>query len=175
MATAIRCGNLRSQELSWPRSVVTPESIKFCAHYSRPEIERLRAPVNAALISICDPGADRPALQTGEWAEILDLQFHDINSPEPRDELWWQSWAKDGYLVPSRENAASICQFVRRNWARSIIVHCEMGLSRSAAVCEVLVRLGWAYQSTRAEGRRRANIRLIELLLLEFDEFGRPR
>jgi predicted protein tyrosine phosphatase len=148
--------------------IVPPESLKFCAHYSRLEIEQLRAPTRAALISIRDPGSSRPGYSIEHWPDLLELEFHDITSDEPRDELWWQSWAKDGYLVPCRENAISICQFVRRHWEKSIIVHCEMGLSRSAAVCEVLVGLGWAYQSTRPDGRRRANRRLVQLLQEEF-------
>ena len=147
--------------------ILPPES-KFCAHYSRIEIEQLRAPTRAALISIRDPGSIRPGYQIEHWPDLLELQFHDINSQEPRDEAWWQSWAKEGYIVPCRENAVSICRFVRQHWARSIIVHCEMGLSRSAAVCEVLVGLGWAYQSTRSEGRRMANRRLVQLLQQEF-------
>jgi predicted protein tyrosine phosphatase len=145
------------------------DSLKFCAHYSRPEIELLRAPARAALVSIRDPGTHRPAYEPRQWPDLLELEFHDITSEEPRDEAWWQSWAKQGYLVPCRENALSICQFVRRHWDRSIIVHCEMGLSRSAAVCEVLVGLGWAYQSTRSEGRRLANRRLVHLLQQEFE------
>lgn len=145
-----------------------PLESKFCAHYSRIEIEGLRAPARAALISIRDPGTSRPAYEIEHWPDLLELQFHDINSAEPRDETWWQSWAKEGYIVPCRENAASICQFVRQHWAKSIIVHCEMGLSRSAAVCEVLVGLGWGYQSTRSEGRRMANRRLVQLLQQEF-------
>jgi hypothetical protein len=39
-----------------------------------------------------------------------------------------------------------------------------MGLSRSAAVCDVLVALGWEYVTTRSEGRRLANRRLVQLL-----------
>jgi len=144
------------------------DSLKFCAHYSRPEIELLRPPARAALVSIRDPGSRRPAYEIDQWPDLLELEFHDITSEEPRDEAWWQSWAKQGYLVPCRENALSICQFVRQHWDRSIIVHCEMGLSRSAAVCEVLVGLGWAYQSTRSEGRRLANRRLVHLLQREF-------
>ena len=145
------------------------DSLKFCAHYSRPEIELLRAPTRAALISIRDPGSSRPAYEIGQWPDLLELQFHDITSEEPRDEDWWESWAKEGYLVPCRENAIGICQFVLQHWAKSIIVHCEMGLSRSAAVCEVLVGFGWAYQSTRSEGRSRANRRLVQLLQREFE------
>jgi len=33
-----------------------------------------------------------------------------------------------------------------------------------AAVCEVLVGLGWDYVATRSEGRRLANRRLVDLL-----------
>jgi hypothetical protein len=84
------------------------DSLKFCAHYSRPEIELLRAPTRAALISIRDPGSRRPAYEIEQWPDLLELQFHDITSEELRDEAWWESWAKEGYLVPCRENAVSI-------------------------------------------------------------------
>ena len=148
--------------------ILSPDSAKFCAHYSRIEIEQLQAPTRAALISIRDPGSSRPAYKIEWWPDLLELEFHDITSQEPRDEAWWGWWAKEGYIVPCRDNAASICQFVRQHWAKTIIVHCEMGLSRSAAVCEVLVGLGWAYQLTRSEGRRMANRRLVQLLQEEF-------
>ena len=62
------------------------------------------------------------------------------------------------------QHAVEIADFVRDYWSRPVIAHCEMGLSRSAAVCEVLVGLGWRYVSTRSEGRRLANKRLVELL-----------
>jgi protein-tyrosine phosphatase len=62
------------------------------------------------------------------------------------------------------DHAGEIARFVREHWNRTIIVHCEMGLSRSAAVCDVLVALGWEYVPTRSEGRRLANKRLVQLL-----------
>ena len=146
-----------------------PEFAKYCAHYSRPEIVELPVPGGAALISITDPGSERPAFRIQEWPDILELQFHDISSAQPQSESWWKSWAGEGYIVPSRREARSIAEFVRRHWTRTIIVHCEMGLSRSAAVCDVLVALGWGYQATRSEGRYLANRRLVQLL---WEEFG---
>ena len=137
---------------------------KYCAHYSRIEIESLSIPSGAALISIRDPGSARPAARQGEWASVLELQFHDITSETPRDDPWWDSWLEQGYLPPQADHAGEIARFVREHWDRTIIVHCEMGLSRSAAVCDVLVTLGWDYVATRSEGRRLANKRLVQLL-----------
>jgi predicted protein tyrosine phosphatase len=101
---------------------------KYCAHYSRMEIENVSIPRGAALISIRDP------------------------------------WREQGYLPPQADHAGEIARFVREHRDRTIIVHCEMGLSRSAAVCDVLVALGWEYVATRSEGRRLANRRLVQLL-----------
>jgi len=137
---------------------------KYCAHYSRIEIEELAIPRDSVLISIRDPGSERPAARHADWASVLELQFHDITSDVPRDEEWWNWWPLQGYLPPRRDHADEIAKFIREHWDRTIIVHCEMGLSRSAAVCEVLVALGWEYVETRSEGRLRANKRLIELL-----------
>ena len=139
---------------------------KYCAHYSRSEIENLAIPSGAALISIRDPGSERPAARHAEWASVLELEFHDITSDVPRDEAWWNWWPLQGYLPPRADHAEEIAGFIREHWDRTIIVHCEMGLSRSAAVCDILVALGWEYMETRSEGRRLANRRLIELLLM---------
>ena len=137
---------------------------KYCAHYSRIEIEELAVPRGAVLISIRDPGSGRPAARHAEWASVLELQFHDITSEMPRDDPWWDSWLEQGYLPPQADHAGEIARFVREHWDRTIIVHCEMGLSRSAAVCDILVALGWNYVATRSEGRRLANKRLVQLL-----------
>ena len=95
---------------------------------------------------------------------MLEMQFHDITSETPRDEAWWDSWLQQDYLPPCADHADEIASFIREHWDRTIIVHCEMGLSRSAAVCDVLVGLGWDYIPTKSEGRRLANKRLVQLL-----------
>ncbi len=141
---------------------------KHCAHYSRDEIEELRSPPGAALISIRDPGSGRPRLRADEWVRTLELQFHDISNPPPGGGSLWDSWGLQGYVLPDVSHAVKIARFVHKHWDHSILVHCEMGLSRSAAVCEVLVGLGWDYVATRSEGRRLANRRLVELLREEF-------
>ena len=140
---------------------------KHCAHYSREEIEELRGPAGTALISIRDPGSERPRLRADEWTHLLELQFHDITRAAPEDGTIWDSWSSQGYVMPGADHAVEIARFVRKHWDRSILVHCEMGLSRSAAVCEVLVGLGWEYVATRSEGRRLANQRLVDLLRQE--------
>ena len=140
---------------------------KYCAHYSRPEIQDLWSPPDAALVSIRDPGSERPVFRLDEWNHVLELEFHDVTSDTPMGAAWIGTWNVGNYVPPQRQHATNIARFVRKHWDRTIIVHCEAGLSRSAAVCEVLVSLGWDYRPTRSEGRRLANRRLVQLLSVE--------
>jgi len=137
---------------------------KFCAHYSRLEIEQIQPDKSVALISIRNPGSDRPVIRIGAWHAVLELAFHDLDSSTRRSQAWWNQWVALGYIPPSAPIAREIADFVRRHWERSIVVHCEMGQSRSAAICEILTELGWIYRPTHPEARRLANGHLVELL-----------
>ena len=79
-------------------------------------------------------------------------------------------WHAISIIAQSQSNPLkAIAEFIKRNWDNHIIVHCEAGVSRSAAVCEVLVRLGWGYKTYTSFGRSQANPLLVRLLV---DEFG---
>lgn len=85
-------------------------------------------------ISISDPGAD-PARISPRFVSVLRLYFNDITElGEPTDILF------------AREHALAITQFID-GWksARRIVVHCNMGVSRSPGVALGLCDLrGWA-------------------------------
>ena len=85
-------------------------------------------------ISISDPDAE-PARVSPKFASILRLYFNDITERgEPTDILFTQ------------EHAQSITQFIDA-WpsAERIVVHCNMGVSRSPGVALGLCDLrGWA-------------------------------
>jgi len=85
-------------------------------------------------ISISDPDAE-PARVSPKFASVLRLYFNDITERgEPTDILFTQ------------EHAQSITRFID-GWpsAERIVVHCNMGVSRSPGVALGLCDLrGWA-------------------------------
>lgn len=89
---------------------------------SRRYAAQLRPPANAVLISIHDK--TEPELQVRDgWGAVLYLRFHDSN----------------GHMLGmedfSDEHAARIFDFVGAHVAcDELVVHCQMGQSRSAAV-----------------------------------------
>lgn len=81
-----------------------------------------RPPDGAVCISVHSPG--RPAVPlSGGFIAVLRLEFSDIFSP-----------ARRGTLMTS-EQARQVLEFARR-WrgASEIVIHCEMGASRSAGI-----------------------------------------
>lgn len=126
---------------------------------------------HCVMISICDPGTEAPTFAS-KYHEVLSVHFHDISKAMPY--LMGRWGAPDAYeqemVVPNAEHAKVIAQFIRKHWDKHIIVHCEAGVSRSAAVCEVLVQLGWDYKQYVSFGRMHANPLLVSLLRKEFEQ-----
>lgn len=76
------------------------------------------------LISIRDPSQPPPDLKAG-WADVLYLVFDDADVEE------------EGKVIFNNSHAAAIQQFVAKNCdfgPTAITVHCQAGISRSAAV-----------------------------------------
>lgn len=115
-------------------AIYTP---KYTDHFSRRVAEML-VPKGAVIISITDPHSEPSTLSDG-WPAILRLQFHDITSQlfQEGDEV---------YELPNADHAWQIGDFIRAHNDKSIYVHCEAGVSRSAAVCDVLQEMGWEYR-----------------------------
>ena len=134
---------------------------KFTTHLARPAAENVTKPTHAVLISISDAGSKLPRLTTGAWLDILSLQFDDVPDNDPQ-------WMGAGYLPPDAADARQIAEFIVRYRDKSVVAHCEQGISRSAAVCAVLSNLGWDYVEGGPSGLEYANPLLRRLLRDQF-------
>lgn len=148
---------------------IKSRSVKHCVHLSREMVKNVEGHEHCVLISLRDPGTEPPTLRS-KFCDSLELQFHDLNETAMHILAQHDAYAESKWVYPNAEHAKAIADFIRRHWDRHVIVHCEAGVSRSAAVCEVLVRLGWGYKSYTSFGRGMANPLLVRLLLREFPE-----
>jgi predicted protein tyrosine phosphatase len=125
--------------------------MKHTTHLSREQAQRLKEPADAVLISIRSTHGDNsPMFHPGVWADVLPVYFDDIRMELDR-------WEAQGYLPPKQHHATAIASFIRKHWNRSIVAHCDAGISRSAAVCAVLKSLGWKYIVPNSFGLHVAN------------------
>jgi len=84
------------------------------------------------LISIRDPNKSKPVLAY-KWDDILELNFDDLCPNELK--VIGRSDLIQGSKFFSEEDAKSILEFVAKHGGeKEIVVHCEKGRSRSAAV-----------------------------------------
>ncbi len=101
---------------------------------SREEVERYEPRRKEICISISDPSA-RPARLSPRFAAVIRMYFSDVTEPEdPADVLF------------AAEHAQAIRDFIEAapDFDR-IILHCNMGMSRSPGVALGLCDLhGWA-------------------------------
>lgn len=104
---------------AWSRVTFVPRSV--AAQWApRPE---------SALISIYDR-KEQPLQPQGGWDAVLYLRFHDTDG------------SQGGLEVFSPEQARCILDFVQQNAQKQeLVVHCQMGQSRSAAVALFLAEL----------------------------------
>lgn len=122
-----------------PRKANEKKSISHAAApelvvLSREDAEAYEPRGREICISISDPDAE-PARVSPRFASVLRLSFNDITERgEPSDILF------------AHEHAMSIAQFID-GWpgAERVVVHCNMGVSRSPGVALGLCDLrGWA-------------------------------
>ena len=96
---------------------------------SRETAEKLTPNPTVGMISITDPDAKSglAKLQEG-WSAVLRLQFHDVTKP-------WQ-----GYEPMTEGQAKELIDWLEKHEAgfTGVVVHCEHGQSRSAAVAKYL-------------------------------------
>lgn len=122
--------------------------MKYTACYGREEIKEFWPPPVSVLISITDPDSE-PAGSVGSsldilwegcpYVDIIGLKFWDVEKP-----LFY--YPKNTVLEPaSQEQIETIYKFIKKYNSCNIFVHCEAGISRSAAVREYLIRRGWEY------------------------------
>lgn len=88
-------------------------------------------------ISIADTGAKHPPLIENEYCcGVLKMQFEDIDINLPYDEIPREVIHQQNLF--NRIHAHQIKEFVNETYPEKIIVHCNMGMSRSPAVMAAL-------------------------------------
>lgn len=117
--------------------------IKYTTHMSMRNAEKVatRKPdVTRAIISITTPGFPDANLKTEAWDDILRLKFHDF------------SWDDGLHKVMTVAHAAEVLRFLSKNQHKvdELIVNCEMGVSRSAAISMFIAEIynlefDWTY------------------------------
>lgn len=141
-------------------------------HLSRELAEIYRDSRPYAMISITDPGEPLAHLEDDKnRVGLLRLQFHDIaHDPEAFASLVTATEA-EMYKLPNADHARQIVQFFRV-WAPRIdklIVHCEAGISRSAATGSALA-LALGQSDRQFYLNSRPNPRLRRLILEAWKE-----
>ncbi|MFB3819096.1 MAG: hypothetical protein ACE147_15640 [Candidatus Methylomirabilales bacterium] len=99
---------------------------------SREAAQRFQSTEPWAAISITDPGSAPAEIACPECQAILRLSFSDVDHRED-----------DRAVVFSPAMAREILEFVQA-WAprvRTLVIHCEAGVSRSCATAAALARL----------------------------------
>jgi predicted protein tyrosine phosphatase len=99
---------------------------------SRKAIEAYVPEQLEACISITDPGSPPAAIAT-QFQAVLRLSFHDVTSLR---------LARSSDILFDDEHVKAILDFVR-DWDRAdrLVIHCELGQSRSAGIARALTRL----------------------------------
>jgi predicted protein tyrosine phosphatase len=101
--------------------------IKGVTFVSRKIAEDMMPVPDVGMISLTDPGSRLAALRKG-WGAVLRLRFHDIDKQ-------WQN-----YVLMSVDQARELLEWLEKHEEQldGIVVHCEQGISRSAAVAKFL-------------------------------------
>lgn len=106
---------------------------KYTAHlplYLAQDLDPATFGIEPCMISITDRYEKKAPLLSDGWYKVHRTQFYDLE-------------VTDGTGCITPEEAKEIAQFIRENWDHHIAVHCHAGVSRSAAVAEILTLLGW--------------------------------
>jgi hypothetical protein len=149
--------------------------VKTTTHYNYEEVQEVSLP-DTILISINGGETKEPPLK--EWAQVHYFRFDDI---EPHDNREWPGVGisprykgnnpdRFGYDLFTPQDAKRLAAIIRENWDRSIHIHCAAGVSRSAAIAEVLHMMGWEYicPPDRPFGYKFSNPWVKKLLKAEF-------
>lgn len=90
------------------------------------------------------PGSSHPKLNEAAWADILRLEFHDADQDGRSGDARMSDVVDRGHLqLFTQEQALQIFKFLRdhQDTKQYVIVHCEGGISRSAAVAKFIAAI----------------------------------
>lgn len=118
--------------------------------YSRQRVIELGPNEGACLISISTPVGESIAsrryskqVPLDGWHAVLELQFHDVTSVVP---------TFPDLILFDEEMAKELLGFIKQHQGKPFVVHCDAGVSRSAAVGSFL-RDFLQYEATFHETR----------------------
>lgn len=99
-------------------SITTPEPSKWCA---------------SVFTSFCTPAK----LYDDTWKDVLRLEFHDKDPSHMNDK------EAEQYRLFNQDDAIAILKFLKKHQDDTIyaLVHCEAGISRSAAVSKFIAQI----------------------------------
>jgi len=125
------------------------------------------------IISVSTPGGDRADLSTGpSTLGILRLWFDDLDrgvGPSTR------AYFGRPVVLFTRAQARQILDFVAEHSRTEVVVaHCDMGASRSPAICAALAKIHFG-DDTVWFARYRPNVHVYRTLLNEHFELADPR
>jgi predicted protein tyrosine phosphatase len=107
--------------------------IKYTTHISMRNAEKIarKNDVKRALISITTPGFPDAKIDLSAWDDVLRLKFHDFH------------WEDGVHKVLTEAQATEVLRFLSKNQHETdeLIVHCEMGVSRSAAMAKFIAEI----------------------------------
>ncbi len=106
---------------------------------SKKVAESMPAAPDVGIISITSPNRPDAFLQEG-WGAVLRLEYHDIDAASV-------SALRAGYIPMSEQQAQEVVDWLEENNDKltGVVVHCEAGISRSAATAHFIVeRFGLA-------------------------------
>lgn len=97
---------------------------------SRANAEKLPGHPQVAVVSISDP-ADEPAQLSPVFSHVHRLSFNDVDTDD-----------KNEYVLFDKPLAHGVWDFVERlpDTVDTLVVHCHLGVSRSAAVAKSLAQ-----------------------------------
>jgi rhodanese-related sulfurtransferase len=110
---------------------------------SRKKAEAIDEIDNSILISISTPLSQEwawyraPIIKEGVWKEVLSVKFHDVD-PSGQSGLKMKDMIE--YTLFDTEQAIRIFEFLKKHQddCTRVIVHCDAGISRSAAVSKFI-------------------------------------
>ena len=100
--------------------------VRWVAHVGRTKAEGMEAIPDTAIISISDPRTTPPLLDV--WSAELRLRFDDATEND----------ALGDDILFTRDMATETIGFIDQNSDQNFVVHCEAGISRSAAVAQFI-------------------------------------
>jgi len=114
--------------------------MRICTFLSRRDAEELVPPLGYHLVSISDDRIDQAKIDESRWASVSYHHFVDAGFDEDVIEFYGQEFEANyvDYLLAGKADTLRARLDGLANTSRSVVVNCQAGRSRSAAVAMYL-------------------------------------